>query len=110
LVLVSYLYFSIRSLSPENQPSSLPPDLTPLVLTLFEVGGVDSLMAEKKTEKSLLHRFCKRCCNWLFLRKRSATTDFIKVIESNHSMICVGTRFSEREDLTLPCTENVRKS
>jgi len=44
-------------LSPENQPSSLPPDLIALVLTLFEVGGVDSMMAEKKTEKSSLHRF-----------------------------------------------------
>jgi len=44
-------------LSPENQPYSLPPDLTALVLTLFEVGGVDSMMVEKKTERSSLHRF-----------------------------------------------------
>jgi len=50
-VLVSNLYLSIRSLSPENYPSSLPPDLTALVLTLFEVGGVDSMMAEKKQKK-----------------------------------------------------------
>jgi len=57
LILVSYLYFSIRSLSPENQPSSLPPDLTTLDLTLFEVGGVDSMMAETKTEKNSLNRF-----------------------------------------------------
>jgi len=47
-VLVSNLYLSIRSLSPENHHSSLPPDLTALVLTLFEVGGVDSMMAEKE--------------------------------------------------------------
>jgi len=73
----------MRSLSLENQPSSLPPNLTPLVLTLFEVGGVDSMMAEKKTEKNSLHRFCKRCCNWLFSRKRSAATVFIAVKESN---------------------------
>jgi len=45
------------------------------------VGGVDSMMAEKKIEKSSLHRFCKRCCNWLFLRKRSAATEFIAVKE-----------------------------
>jgi len=51
-VLVSNLYLSIRSLSPEKHPSSLPSDLTALVLTLFEVGGVESMMAEKKTEKS----------------------------------------------------------
>ena len=35
--------------SPENQLSSLPPDLTALVLTLLEVGGVDSMTAETKT-------------------------------------------------------------
>ena len=39
----------MRSLSPENQPFSLPPDLTALVLTLLEVGGVDSMTAETKT-------------------------------------------------------------
>jgi len=49
-VLVSNLYLSIRSLSPENHPSSLPPDLTALDLTLLEVGGIESMMAEKKTE------------------------------------------------------------
>jgi len=38
----------MRSLSPENHPSNLPPDLTALVLTLFEVGGVDSMIAEKR--------------------------------------------------------------
>ena len=47
----------MRSLSPENQPSSLPPDLTTLVLTLFEVGGVDSMTAETKTEENTIHRF-----------------------------------------------------
>jgi len=51
-VLVSNLYLSIRSLSPENHPSSLPPDLTALVLTPFEVGGVDSMMAEKKQREA----------------------------------------------------------
>ena len=45
------------SLSPENQPSSLPPDLTALVLTLFKVGGVDSMTAETKTEENTLHIF-----------------------------------------------------
>jgi len=51
-VLVSNLYVSIRSLSPENHPSSLPPDRTALVLTLYKVGGVDSMMAEKKQRKA----------------------------------------------------------
>jgi len=58
-VLVSNLYLSIRSFSPENHPSSLPPDLTALVLTLFEVGGVESMMAEKKIEKSSLIDFAR---------------------------------------------------
>jgi len=51
-VLVSNLYLSIRSLSLENHPSSLPPDLTALVLTLFEVRGVDSMMAEKRQREA----------------------------------------------------------
>jgi len=58
-MLVSNLYLSIRSLSLENHPSSLPPDLTALVLTLPEVGGVESMMAEKKTEKSSLTDFAR---------------------------------------------------
>jgi len=45
-------YLSISSLSPENQPSSLPPDLTALVLILFDVGGVDSMIAEKRGKGS----------------------------------------------------------
>ena len=49
LTLVSYLYFSMRSVSPENQLSSLPPNLTALVLTLLEVRGVDSMTTEMKT-------------------------------------------------------------
>jgi len=48
-VLVSNLYLYIRSLSPQNHPSSLPPDLTALVLTLFEVGGVESMITEKSS-------------------------------------------------------------
>jgi len=36
-------------LSPENQFSSLPLDLTALVLTLFYVGGVVSMIAEKES-------------------------------------------------------------
>jgi len=51
-VLVSNLYLSIRSLSPENHPSSFPPDLTALVLTLFEVGRVDSVKEEKEQRKT----------------------------------------------------------
>ena len=47
----------MRSLSPENQPSSLSPDLTALVLTLLEVEEVDSMTAETKIEESTLHRF-----------------------------------------------------
>ena len=58
-MLVSNLYLSIRSLSPKNHPSSLPPDLTALVLTLFEEGGVEFMMAEKKTEKSSLTDFAR---------------------------------------------------
>jgi len=42
----------MTSLSPENQPSSLPPDLTTLVLILFDVGGVDSMIAKKEAKKS----------------------------------------------------------
>jgi len=42
----------MSSLSPENQPSSLPPDLTTLVLILFYVGGVDSMIAEKRGKGS----------------------------------------------------------
>jgi len=42
----------MSSLSPENQPSNLPPDLTALVLTLFDVGGVDSLTVEKEAKKT----------------------------------------------------------
>jgi len=51
-VLVLNLYLSIRSLSLENHPSSLPPDLTALDLTLLEVGGVESMMAEKKQREA----------------------------------------------------------
>ena len=46
----------MRSLSLENQPSNLPPDFTALVLTLFEVGGVDSTTAEKGAEKTYTGR------------------------------------------------------
>jgi len=49
-VLVSKQYLSTSSLSPGNQPSSLPPDLTTLVLILFDVGGVDSMIAEKEAK------------------------------------------------------------
>jgi len=75
----------MRSLSPETHPSSLPLDLTALVLTLFEVGGVDSMMARKGAEKNS-HKKSKRCCkrwlNWLFLSKRSAATNFKAKTES----------------------------
>jgi len=47
-VLVSKRYLYISSLSPKNQPSSLPLDLTALVLILLDVGGVDSMTAEKR--------------------------------------------------------------
>ena len=40
----------MSSLSLENQPLSLPPDLTALVLILFDVGGVDSMIVEKETK------------------------------------------------------------
>jgi len=63
-------------LSPENQPSSLPPDLTALVLTLFEVGGVDSMMAEKKTEKSFLHRFLQEMLQLVVLVEEISYTRF----------------------------------
>ena len=46
----------MSSLSPENQPSSLPPDLTNLVLTLFDVGGVDSMIAKKEAKKTHTRR------------------------------------------------------
>ena len=42
----------MSSLSPENQPSNLPPDLSALVLILFEVGGVDSMTVETKAKKT----------------------------------------------------------
>jgi len=57
----------MRSLSPENQPSSLPPDLTALVLTLFEVGGVDSMTTEMKTEENTLHRFLQEMLQFVVL-------------------------------------------
>jgi len=60
-VLVSNLYLSMSSLSPENQPYNLPPDLTALVLTLFDVGGVDSMTAEKGGKENS-HKENKRCC------------------------------------------------
>ena len=41
----------MSSLSPENQLSNLPPDLTALVFTLFDVGGVDSMTAEKGAKR-----------------------------------------------------------
>jgi len=50
-VLVSKRYLSMSSLSPQNQPPSLPPDLTALVLILFDVGGVDSMIAEEKKKR-----------------------------------------------------------
>jgi len=58
----------MSSLSPENQPSSLPLDLTTLVLILFDVGGVDSMIAEKRGKGSHTKRakdgpidcFCER--------------------------------------------------
>jgi len=75
LILVSYLYFSIRSLS-QNQPSSLPPDLTALDLTLFEVGGVDSMMAETKTEKNSLHRFLQEMLQLVVLVEEITCTRF----------------------------------
>ena len=83
-VLVSNLYLSMRSLSPENQPSKLPPDLTALVLTLFEVGGVDSMIAEKRGRENS-HKKIKRCCkrwlNWFFLWERTSATNFKAKIE-----------------------------
>ena len=77
-LLESHQYFSMSSVSPENQLSSLPPDLTALVFTLLEVGGVDSMTAEMKTHfteifKRWCKRYCKRCCNWLFLMKETCT-------------------------------------
>ena len=49
----------MRSVSPENQLSSLPPDLTALVLTLLEVGGVDSMTTETKTH--FTENFARDC-------------------------------------------------
>jgi len=60
----------ISSLSLENQPSSLPPDLTALVLILFDVGGVDSMIEEKRDKGSHTRRerdVARDWLNWLFL-------------------------------------------
>jgi len=46
----------MSSLSPENQPYNLPPNLTALVLTLFDVGGVDSMTTEKRAKKTHTRR------------------------------------------------------
>ena len=46
----------MSSLSPQNQPSNLPPDLTALVLALFDVGGVDSMTVEKGAKKTHTRR------------------------------------------------------
>jgi len=71
-VLASKRYLSMSSLSPENQPSSLPHNLTALVLILFDVGGVDSMTKKKRGKGSHTKRerdvardgsigcFCKR--------------------------------------------------
>jgi len=63
-------------LSLENLPSSLPLDLTALDLTLFEVGVVDSMMAEKKTEKSSLHRFLQEMLQLVVLVEEISCTKF----------------------------------
>jgi len=47
----------------ENQPSSLPPDLTAHVLILFDVGGVNSMIAEKKERQRVTHQESKRWLN-----------------------------------------------
>ena len=41
----------------------------------------------RKQRRALFTGFCKRCCNWLFLWKRSAAPDFIAVRES-YSIQC----------------------
>ena len=46
----------MSSLSLENQLSNLPPDLTTLVLTLFDVGGGYSMTAEKGAKKTHTRR------------------------------------------------------
>jgi len=43
----------MRSLSPENHPSSLPSDLAALDLTLLEVGGVESMIGREENREML---------------------------------------------------------
>ena len=108
----------MRSLSPENQPSSLPPNLTALVLTLFEVGGVDSMTAETKTEESTLHKILQEMLReilqemlQLVVLVEEICSRFYSSKRINMNLISLmGTWFSESEHLTLLCTENVRKS
>ena len=76
----------MRSLSPENQPSSLSPDLTALVLTLLEVGGVDSMTAETKAE---VHRFLQEMVQEML--------ELVVLVEE----ICTGFYSSKRINLNL---------
>jgi len=46
------------------------------------VGGVDSMMEEKKIEKNSLHRFLQEMLQEMFLWKRSAAPNFIAKKES----------------------------
>ena len=70
----------MSSLSPKNQPSSLPADLTTLVLILFDVGGVDSLIAEKEA-KGLTQReqkMLQEVAQLIVLVERTAAPKFIE--------------------------------
>jgi len=65
-------------LSPENQPSRRPPDLTALVLILFYDGGVESITPEcEKSENQRKMRCSKRYVNGLFFCRNTVAEGFI---------------------------------
>ena len=45
-------------------------------MTLFEVGGVDSMVAEKKTKKNSLHRFLQEMLQLVVLVEEISCTNF----------------------------------
>ena len=102
-VFVSKQYLSMSSLSPENQPPSLPPDLTALVLILFDVGGVDSMIVEKEAkgltqrEQEMLQEMTQLI---VFVRENSCTRIYRNVEPYYNQLMWVG--FSLQREKTWP--------
>jgi len=103
----------MSSLSPENQPSSLPPDLIALVLILFDVGGVDSMIAEKEAKKTHTKRARDVARDGLIdssCEREQLHQNLKRNRTKLHSIDVSGFQSSKRKYLTKTYTENVRKS